>query len=109
MPVTMIWKIFAEEKPKHNQDILWLQVRSSFAAYGFDPKEITVEYQWEEVDAEGYPTGTGIIYTEGDEPPENCRMILLAEGWEMQETDLWMAVEDYDRFLIENIPQLKGE
>lgn len=108
MSVTMTWKVFGEEKPKHEQDIIWLRVRGDYGFFGFEPREVTVEYQWEEIDDEGYLTGVGIIYTEGDNPPENCQLLVLAEGFEIQETDLWMAVEEYDRFLIENIPQLKG-
>lgn len=106
MPVTMTWNIATEKKPAHNQEIIWLKVSSSFASWGFEPREVTAQYQWVEVDEDG-DTGNAVCYEEGDEPLENHRLAILVDGWELQETNLWMAVEDYDNLLMENIPALK--
>lgn len=106
MPVTMTWNVAAEKKPAHNQMIIWLKISSSFDSWGFDPREVTVEYQWSEVDEYG-DTGSSVCYEEGDEPLEHHRLVIIVDGWELQETDLWMDVEDYDKFLMDNIPALK--
>ncbi len=107
MPVTMTWNVISEKKPAHDQQIIWLQVRSSYGSYGFEPREITAEYQWIETDEQG-DTGSGVCYESGDEPLEGHRLAVLADGWEMAETDLWMDVNDYDAFLEANIPALRG-
>ena len=109
MPIAMTWKLFKEEKPKHEQVIIWLKIRSGGGCYGYEPSEVTVEYQWEELDAFGECTGCSTCYTEGDKQEANERLIILAEGWEMVDTDLWMCVEDYETFLEDNIPQLKSQ
>ena len=107
MPVTMTWNLFSEKKPTHGQSVIWLQITSSFDAWGFRPRELTVEYQWSELDEDGYDTGNGAWYEEGDEPLKGHRLVILADGWEMSETDLWMSIEEYETFLEDNIPQLK--
>ncbi len=109
MPVTMTWKRFKEEKPKHEQDVIWLRVRSDSGYYGYEPTEVTVEYQWEELDGLGEYTGCSTCYTEGDKQEANERLLILAAGWEMLDTDLWMCIEDYNTFLEENIQQLKSQ
>lgn len=107
MPVTMTWYTVAEKKPDHDQSIIWLKVTSSFDSYGFDPREITVEYQWSEVDEQG-DTGSAVCYEHGDEPLEGHRLVILADGYEMNDTDLWMDVDDYDAILLDNIPALRS-
>lgn len=107
MPVTMTWNIFGFAKPKHEQSIIWLKVDSSFGAYGFDPCEVTAEYQWVEVDEDGYETGISTLYENGDTTLEGNKLVVLADGWEMEDTDLWMATEEYDAFMEANIPALK--
>lgn len=107
MPVTMTWSTLGEKIPAHGQDIIWLQVTSSFDAWWFSPRELTVEYQWSELDKDGSDTGNGVWYKEGDEPLKGHRLVILADGWEMLETDLWMGIEEYKTFLEDNIPQLK--
>ena len=106
MPVTMIWNIAAEKKPSHGEGIIWLKVQSSFGSWGFEPREVTAEYHWVEVGEDG-DTGNAVCYEEGDEPLEGHRLAILVDGWELQETDLWMNIDDYDKFLMENIPALR--
>lgn len=108
MPVTMVWNIAAEKKPAHGENIIWLKVQSSFGSWGFEPREITVEYQWVEVDEDG-DTGSAVCYEPGDKMPDDgfYRLAILVDGWELQETDIWMNIDDYDRFLMENIPALR--
>lgn len=108
MPVTMTWNIVNEKVPAHDQNIIWLKVVSSLDSYGFDPREITVEHQWSEVDVNGYDTGSAVCYEHGDEPLEGHRLVVLADGWEMQPTDLWMDANDYYTFLESNIQALKS-
>lgn len=108
MPVIMTWNTMSEKNPAHGQSIIWLQVTSAFDSYGFQPRELTVEYQWSEFDEQGYDTGVALCYEEGDKPLPGHRLVILADGWEMSETDLWMDVNDYYTFLETHIPALRG-
>ena len=108
MPVNMTWNLFSEKKPLHGQYVIWLQITSGFGAWGFKPREIVVEYKWSEVDEDGDDIGSSVCYEEGDEPLKDHRLVILADGWEISETDLWMGIEEYETFLEDNIPQLKG-
>lgn len=109
MPVTMTWNLVSEQAPAHQESIIWLRVASSFGSYGFEPREVEVEYIWQGIDDQGYPTGEDIIYEDGDEPISGCRLMVLFDGWEPNPTDLWMSQVDYRNFIEENIPALKGE
>jgi hypothetical protein len=106
MPVTMTWSLVSEQAPAHQESIIWLRVRSSFDSYGFEPKEVDVEYVWNGVDGDGYFTGNAVCYEEGDEQQEGYCLIMCVDGYELQPTDLWMSQEIYYKFLEENIPNL---
>jgi hypothetical protein len=109
MPVIMTWKLFKEEKPKHEQVILFLKVRSGYGYYGDKPLEVAVEYQWEELDEFGEYTGCSACYTEGDKQEIGEHLVILVDGWKISDTDLWMSLEDYSTFLKNNSHQLKSQ
>ncbi len=60
MPITISFHKLSEKKPKHQEDIIWLQQTSSFGYTGFDPRNIQAEYQWTEFDDDGNDTGSAI-------------------------------------------------
>lgn len=108
MPVTMTWNLFSEKRPAHHEQIIWLQTTSAFDGWGYNPREICVEYCWVEMDDDGYANGISYIYEEGDTTPDNCELAILADGNAMEESDLWMNEDDYYAFLEANIPALKS-
>jgi hypothetical protein len=106
MPVTMTWNTFAELKPRHGESVVYLKVSRDWTGHYFDPKEGCVEYQWEEYDYKG-PTGTSTCYTEGDVQCDNERLLILLDGYEQDDSCLWMTSDDYLDFLEDNLPLVK--
>lgn len=106
MPITMTWNLVSEQAPKHQENIIWLRVASSFDSYGFEPREVEVEYMWAELNEDNLETGNCVCYTEGKEEIKGHRLIICVDGDEMQPTDLWMSEDAYYKFLQENIPVL---
>lgn len=85
-----------EKKPDNYEDIIWLK-HNNYAGYeGFNPREITVEYTWLELDENGEETGNQCCYSEGDgETLENHKLAILFDGYIAQPDYLWCSVEDY--------------
>lgn len=102
MPVTFTFYKISEKKPEHQQEIVWMHPISSFDYYGFEPKSCTVEYQWSEVDEEGFATGNAICYIDGDtDTPENHKIEILFGSWYAKDDWLWMDINDYQELLEE--------
>lgn len=86
----------SEKKPKHNEEIIWLKSTSVFAYYGFEPKEVTVEYCWSEVDETGTPTGNQCCYSEEDgEDLEEHILQIMFGGYFAEDNWLWCSVDEY--------------
>lgn len=86
----------SEKKPKHNEEIIWLKSTSVFAYEGFEPKEVTVEYSWFEIDENGYPTGDQCCYSEEDgETLEDHVLQIIFDGYVVEDSWLWCSVDDY--------------
>lgn len=105
MPVTITFNRVSERVPEHNQEIIWLQKTSSFDYYGFNPRQVSVEYQWTGfyINEKGnkLQTGSAICYNTGDSVPEQEKdgtfyeIDMLVDGWTLDTEDLWIDVEDY--------------
>lgn len=97
MAITFTFYRVSERKPKHGESIIWLKESSSFGDRGFSPKEITVEYVWEEVDKAGALTGNGSCYSEDDNPADfvNHRIMILFDHTYAQDNDLWCPIDEF--------------
>ena len=95
MPVTIKFYNVSEKKPKHGEDIIWLRRQGSFGYYGYDPRQITVEYQWDILE-DGEYNGTSCCYeSESDFTSDEATLVILFDGQQVDEDDLWISVEDY--------------
>lgn len=96
MSITLTFYTFGEKKPNHNQKILWLQRKSDFDIICFEPKEVIVEYQFEEIDKDGNSTGISYLYEDCiGVVDSNIKPIILLNGYKSSEYDLWMDLEIY--------------
>ena len=95
MPVTIRFYKVSEKKPKHGEDIIWLRHAGSFGYYGYDPRQITVEYQWDILE-DGEYNGTSCCYESQDDfKPDEANLVILFDGQQATEDDLWIGVEEY--------------
>lgn len=104
--ITLNFYTLAEKTPKHNESIIYLDKKYSFDSYGFQPREINVEYSWELVESDGTHCGVSVGHDENDPtPPElseeeiadGCRyeLVILAEDQYMNEDSLWSPAEEF--------------
>lgn len=105
MPVTIIFNKIKEKKPKHEQEIIFLEGKSSFGVPYFEPRQVQVKYYWDECILEDEvleSTGTSICYNEDDKFTETYTedgMVYVlkmgVDGITLEDEDLWCDVEDY--------------
>ena len=96
MPVTITFHTFKEKQPKHQDSVIRLCKTSSFDMEGFNPREVTVEYMWEEIDETGSATGIDCCYHEGDKQENGYRLVVSDDNGEVFEDDsLWISVDEY--------------
>ena len=97
MPVTFTFYRISERKPEHNQQIIWLQNRGDHYYHVFEPREVTVEYSWEELDDKGNFTGCSSCYDPDEiiEDTSNLKLCIILDGHYADENDLWCPVENY--------------
>ena len=96
MAIQITFYRISEKKPKHNDEIIWLKPTGSFGYYGFEPREITVEYSWTEVDEKGSETGNQCCYSEEDgEELEGHKLEIIFSGYTADDNDLWCSIDDY--------------
>lgn len=104
--ITLNFYTLAEKTPKHNESIIYLDKKYSFDSYGFQPREINVEYSWELVESDGTHCGVSVGYDENDPtPPElseeeiadGCmyELVILAEDQYMDENSLWSPADEF--------------
>jgi len=92
---SLVLRRFADEKPRHEQEIFYLHTSSFYST--IEPRFVKAEYQWFQYDEDGEMTGEQVIYDPEDpEPPEGCRLIVLLAGTTPTDTDLWCPFEDLD-------------
>lgn len=86
----------SEKQPKHDEEIIWFNPThgGGFGSLGFQTRQGVVEYQWEELDDDGYPTGVSFVYQEGEEPIEGCQLIVLINGIEIDSDNVFWANSD---------------
>lgn len=100
MAISFRFYTFAEKKPQHMEDIVYLKRYSSFDMIGFEPRECSVEYIWDELDEYGDLTGNSVIFESiSDCTPEEAKLLILLEGYPATEGTLWMPLEEYYRLL----------
>lgn len=99
MPVTLKFYKLSEKKPKHLEDIIWLEGCGSFGSFGFNPREIKVEYSWTELDEAGFDSGNSYCYDEKYLKDFNndalFRLDILFDGNVGDDDTLWCSVEEY--------------
>lgn len=89
MSVTFTFHTVAERKPAHGQGIIWLRKTSSFGHEGFDPRQIEVEYVWD--DGEGCSCG----YDGEEEELDGFSLRIMFDGEYVDEEELWIPLEEY--------------
>lgn len=96
MAVQITFYRVGEKRPKHNEEIIWLKSTSVFAYEGFEPREITVDYCWFEIDECGEYTGVQYCYSENDgDTLEGHVLHMLFDGYIAEDNWLWCSVDDY--------------
>lgn len=107
MPLTLTFHKSSENKPKHDEEIVYLYKNSAgFDSYGYDLRFDKVEYCWFEYDPEGYCTGNQACYDENDDvdllssESENgyyWDLEVMVDGYVLDEKNViyWMSVEDW--------------
>mgnify|MGYP003345377661 CR=1 FL=1 len=97
MPVTITFNKTSEKKPENQESIIWLRTTSSFGYQGFEPREVDVEYQWTELDEDGYETGNSYTFESNEDFSNNekMRLDLLFDGYIAAPNDLWVSQEDF--------------
>ena len=97
MAVQITFYRLSEKKPEHYEDIIWLKNTTSYGIVeSFEPRELSAEYCWFEVDEDGNQTGNQCCYTDGDgDILEGHVLEILFKGYIAQPEWLWCSVEDY--------------
>lgn len=94
MPITITFQTVAEDKPTHNQEIVYLKPSTSFGFEGFSPRDCTAEYVWVEIDENGDDTGSQTIYN-GEDTLEGHRLQLMFDCWFPGDSWLWCDAEAF--------------
>lgn len=110
MSVTITFHTVAEKVPTHGQEIIHLRKTSSFGFDGFEPQQITVEYQLTILD-DGEDSGSAVcwdpafthkygdVFTlpcdDGSGDEITYRVDILLDCYHAQPDDLWIDQEEY--------------
>ena len=97
MAVQITFYRLSEKKPEHYEEIIWLKNTTSYGIVeSFEPRELSAEYCWFEVDEDGNQTGNQCCYTDGDGDILKGHVLeILFKGYIAQPEWLWCSVEDY--------------
>ena len=103
MPVTITFYKISEKKPKHGQQVIYLRGISSFDMYGYEPRETTAYYTWEEIDEEGEETGNSACYDPEEFPDikvgetidEGYKLMIQFDEYIATDDVLWVDYDEY--------------
>lgn len=104
-----------KERPPANEElILLLDIETAFDMGSVQPEWVKIEYSWAIVDKDGQDTGSQCLYEGPDdvkqfvpnEPGEQLKLVMLAEGYELLETARYALEADvYALFPDEFLPK----
>lgn len=94
-----------ERKPNHEENILLFGTQESFGFSYLELPICKVEYQWVILDEDENETGTSIVYDANVTPDPNMRLIILANGYTLEDKDVYATIDDIDE-LYEKIDKL---
>ena len=97
MAIQITFNRISEKKPKYHDVIIWLKNTTSYGIIeSFEPREITVDYCWFEIDECGEYTGVQYCYSEDDgDTLEGHVLHTLFDGYIAEDNWLWCSVDDY--------------
>ena len=97
MAIQFTFHRISEKKPKYHDVIIWLKNTTSYGIIeSFEPREITVDYCWFEIDECGEYTGVQYCYSENDgDTLEGHVLHMLFDGYIAEDNWLWCSVDDY--------------
>jgi hypothetical protein len=97
MAIQITFHRISEKKPKYHDVIIWLKNTTSYGIIeSFEPREITVDYCWFEIDECGEYTGVRYCYSEDDgDTLEGHVLHTLFDGYIAEDNWLWCSVDDY--------------
>lgn len=84
---------FSEKAPKHNEHVLWFNPVGFFGSLEVSPEPGKVEYSWEEIDRDGYPTGHSFCYNGEAEIP-SCRLMIAIGPSYASDSTYWVSTEE---------------
>ena len=97
--ISFNFRSFKEEKPKHKQEIVFVNVENYTFLESAAIIEAVCTYHWIEVDDDGCSTGTGAGWTDGDiqEPNWVLGYYLTAGDIQVNASDIthWMSSDEY--------------
>lgn len=93
-----------EKMPTAGQNIIYMKHGGSFASEWFEPRQCSVEAQWIQLE-DGEYTGNSEFYDVDDPTPSESfeqdgvvvtyRLMLTADGYEIDDNFLWTPLEEY--------------
>lgn len=97
MAIQITFHRISEKKPKYHDVIIWLKNTTSYGIIeSFEPREITVDYCWFEIDECGEYTGVQYCYSEDDgDTLEGHVLHTLFDGYIAEDNWLWCSLDDY--------------
>jgi hypothetical protein len=94
MPVTVTLHTVSERRPEHDQPIIFIDNDRFTKTYEF--RYGVVEYIWDELGEDGKPNGVSIGYTADEPQPENTRLTLLCDGFDLEPDYLWAPADEME-------------
>ena len=93
-----------EKMPDVGQDIIYMKHGGSFASEWFEPRQCSVEAQWLQLEDGEYSGNSECYDVDDPTPPETTeidgvavtyRLMLTADGLEVDDEFIWMPLEEY--------------
>jgi hypothetical protein len=91
MPITQTFYRISEKRPAHEANIVYIVDNTFYSHYELRHGE--VYYQWDILDDDGRPSGSSIVYTEGEPQPEGTRLAICADRSELGPNTLWADMD----------------
>lgn len=96
----------SDKKPEHKQYIAYIYCHDFYGTFEF--RYGTVEYQWQQIDADGLSTGLDYIYDPSIEQPESTKLIIIVGDVTFDRNFLWIPIDDISNKLQE-LQKLQGQ